>query len=158
MAGVNLPDGASASTGGSTCFEVARDDPCLSAGGEEDGVFYSFPSPFQSEPADLMTPAFAGRRRSLLRGVFESIGRGDAVAMIRQAWSRHYGKACTGEECGYDSMTRRKLDTCMFFCGARSTHVSYFRSSRLHEEHDRRTIPCRPPRLYVLAHALVVIR
>ncbi|CAM9669818.1 unnamed protein product [Ectocarpus sp. 8 AP-2014] len=96
VARVNLPDGASASMGGSTCFEVTRDDPCLSAGGEEDGVFYPFPSPFQSEPADLMTPAFAGRRRGLLGGVFESIERGDAVGMIRQAWSRHYGKACTG--------------------------------------------------------------
>ncbi|CAM9253568.1 unnamed protein product [Ectocarpus sp. 12 AP-2014] len=96
VAGVNLADGTSTSTGGITCLEVARDDPCLSAGGEEDGVFYPFPSPFQSEPADLMTPAFAGRRRSLLGGVFESIERGGAVAMIRQAWSRHYGKACTG--------------------------------------------------------------
>ncbi|CBJ25827.1 conserved unknown protein [Ectocarpus siliculosus] len=96
VARVNLPDGASASMGGSTCFEVTRDDPSLSAGGEENGVFYPFPSPFQSEPADLMTPAFARRRRSLLGGVFESIERGRAVAMIRQAWSRHYGKACTG--------------------------------------------------------------
>ncbi|CAB1114731.1 unnamed protein product [Ectocarpus sp. CCAP 1310/34] len=96
VARVDLPDGASASMGGSTCFEVDRDDPCLSAGGEEDGVFYPFPSPFQSEPADLMTPAFAGRRRGLLGSVFESIERGDAVGMIRQAWSRHYGKACTG--------------------------------------------------------------
>ncbi|CAM9093791.1 unnamed protein product [Ectocarpus sp. 6 AP-2014] len=96
VARVSIPDGASASMGGSTCFEVARDDPRLSAGCEEDGVFYPFPSPFQSEPADLMTPAFARRRRSLLGGVFESIERGRAVAMIRQAWSRHYGKACTG--------------------------------------------------------------
>ncbi|CAM9391306.1 unnamed protein product [Ectocarpus sp. 4 AP-2014] len=96
VAGVNLPDGTSASTDGSTCLKVGRDDPCLSAGCEEDGVFYPFPSPFQSEPADLMTPAFAGRRRSLLGGVYERIECGGAVAMIHQAWSRNYGKACTG--------------------------------------------------------------
>ncbi|CAM9441083.1 unnamed protein product [Ectocarpus fasciculatus] len=96
VAGVNPPDGASSSMGGRICLEVARDDPCLSAGCEEDGVFYPFSSPFQSEPADLMTPAFAGRRRSVLGGVFENIECGGAVSMIHQTWSRHYGKACTG--------------------------------------------------------------
>lgn len=124
VAGDNLPDDASASMGRSICLEVDRDDPCLSAGCEEDGVFYPFPSPFQSEPADLMTPAFAGRRRSLLGGVFESIERGGAVAMIRQAWSRHYGKACTGEECGYDSMTRKQLDITIPASVVREARVS----------------------------------
>eukprot|EP00903_Cladosiphon_okamuranus_P012034 g11299.t1 len=59
-------------------------------------AFYPFPSPFQSEPADLMTPFFAGRRRRLLEGVYAGVERGGAGAMIRRTWSRHHGKACTG--------------------------------------------------------------
>lgn len=67
--------------------------------GEEEGeeTFRPFPSPFQSEPADLLTPAFAGRRRRLLGGVYDAVERGGAGALIRGTWSRHYGKACTGE-------------------------------------------------------------
>lgn len=61
-------------------------------------MFCPFPSPFQSQPADLMTPAFAGRRRGLLEGVYAGVERGEAGALIRRTWSRHHGKACTGEE------------------------------------------------------------
>lgn len=64
---------------------------------EEGGVFHPFPSPFQSEPADLLTPAFARRRHHLLEGVYASVRRGGAGALIRRTWSKHYGKACTGE-------------------------------------------------------------
>lgn len=80
---------------------ASSDGPdCLLGEGEQGpggGVFCPFPSPFQSQPADLMTPAFAGRRRRLLEGVYAGVERGEAGAMIRRTWSRHHGKACTGE-------------------------------------------------------------
>lgn len=67
---------------------------------EEDSALehdHAFPSPYQSEPADLMTVAFAGRRRHLLEGVFASVEQGRGGALVRRTWLRHYGKACTGE-------------------------------------------------------------
>lgn len=67
---------------------------------EEDSAFehgHPFPSPYQSEPVDLMTVAFAGRRRHLLEGVFASVEQGRGDALVRRTWLRHYGEACTGE-------------------------------------------------------------
>lgn len=62
------------------------------------GVYYApFLSPFQSEPFDLMTTAFAGRRREILEDVYGCIERGEAAALVRRNWNRHYGRACTGE-------------------------------------------------------------
>lgn len=60
-------------------------------------VYHPFPSPFQSEPADLMTTTFAGRRRHLLNVVYARVENGEAGMLIRRNWKRHYGKACTGE-------------------------------------------------------------
>ena len=74
----------------------ASDAPTLRQ--EEDAAFdHPFPSKYQSEPADLMTVAFAGRRRHLLEGVFASVEQGRAAALVRRNWSRHYGKSCTGK-------------------------------------------------------------
>ncbi|CAN0091155.1 unnamed protein product, partial [Scytosiphon promiscuus] len=113
-------DGRSTTTGDETSLESRHKQPIpssasgpVSAGREltwggirqrgssqdeegEGDTFHPFPSPFQSEPADLMTVAFAGRRRRLLEGLFARVERGEAVALIRQTWARHYGKACTG--------------------------------------------------------------
>lgn len=104
-------DGASVPREQESEEEIARkgassssDGPGFDAPGEEQGkgddvfFFYPFPSPFQSEPADLMTPAFAGRRRRLLEGVYAGVERGEAGTLIRRAWSRHHGEACTGEK------------------------------------------------------------
>lgn len=62
----------------------------------EEDVFFPFPSPFQSEPADLMTTTFAGRRRECLESIFACVEQGGAAGILRRNWSLHYGKACTG--------------------------------------------------------------
>lgn len=63
---------------------------------QEDCFYHPFPSPYQSEPADLMTTVFAGRRRLLLEGIYASIEGGQASTLLRRNWARHCGKACTG--------------------------------------------------------------
>lgn len=62
-------------------------------------VYRPFRSPFQSEPADLMTTAFAGRRRHILEGVYARVENGSAGKLIRRNWTPHFGKACTGGIC-----------------------------------------------------------
>lgn len=91
-------DGRSMATGDAESPVTRHNQHLCSSRPEGEGdVFHPFPSPFQSEPADLMTPAFAGRRRHLLEDLFACVERGGAVDLLRRTWSRHHGKACTGE-------------------------------------------------------------
>lgn len=83
-------------SGRSTAEEA---DQGRNARNDEEDVFYyhPFPSPYQSEPLDLMTTAFAWRRRHLLRGIYDRVEQqGGAESLLRCNWGKHYGKACTG--------------------------------------------------------------
>lgn len=67
---------------------------------DNEDVFYyhPFPSPYQSEPLDLMTTAFAWRRRHILRRIYARVEQqGGAESLLRGNWGKHHGKACTGD-------------------------------------------------------------
>ena len=72
-------------------------DQARTSGRDIEAFFYPFPSPYQSEPSDLMTTAFAGRRRHILREIYAVVAKGGASGLLRRNWLRHYGEACTGE-------------------------------------------------------------